>query len=74
MYKTRYGCKRMATIVFNQIVIMFIILILGVICSKTGIITEQMIERLSVLLLQVIGPIVIRPGSTTVGQNSGGIT
>ena len=59
MYKTRYGCKRMATIVFNQIVIMFIILILGVICSKTGIITEQMIERLSVLLMQVVSPVII---------------
>ncbi len=49
----------MATIVFNQIVIMFLILALGILCSKTGIITAAMIERLSVLLMQIVSPIII---------------
>ncbi len=49
----------MASIVFEQITIMFLILALGIICSKVGIITAAMIERLSVLLLQIISPIII---------------
>jgi predicted permease len=49
----------MAAIVFEQIAIMFIILAVGVVCSKSGILTASVVERLSVLLLQVIGPIVI---------------
>jgi len=49
----------MARIVFDQIAIMFLILTLGIICSKSGIITPVMIERLSVLLMQVITPLVM---------------
>lgn len=49
----------MAAIVLTQIMTMFFILAIGVVCAKSQIITEAMVERLSTLLLQVIGPIVI---------------
>jgi predicted permease len=49
----------MTTIVFEKILMMFMILALGVVCLKSGIFNAVVIRQLSIFLLQVINPIVI---------------
>ncbi len=49
---------RMQTI-FNQTIVMFILIITGIICFKTGIITKNGNKELSKLVLSVVNPIVI---------------
>lgn len=44
---------------FNQTIVMFILIITGIICFKTGIITKDGNKELSKLVLSVVNPIVI---------------
>lgn len=44
---------------FNQTVVMFILIITGIICFKTGIITKEGNRELSKLVLSVVNPLVI---------------
>ncbi len=49
----------MFSIIFNQIVKMLLILILGIICARVGLIDEKFNSKLADLLLLVINPIVV---------------
>jgi len=49
----------LSSIAFNQIVIMFIIIAIGIICYKVKLIDEVTNEKLSNLLLMLVNPIVI---------------
>ncbi|MDE5946441.1 MAG: AEC family transporter [Oscillospiraceae bacterium] len=46
-------------IIFNQTVVMFILIVTGIICFKTGIITKAGNKELSKLVLSVVNPLVI---------------
>lgn len=45
--------------IFNQTVVMFILIVTGIICYKTGIITKNGNKELSKLVLSVVNPMVI---------------
>lgn len=49
----------LAVVSFNQIMIMFIIIIVGVICYKTGLIEKETNKKLADLVLMVVNPLVI---------------
>lgn len=49
----------MATTILNQTIIMLILMIVGVICSKTGLISNDTNKELSKFVLQVVNPVVI---------------
>ncbi len=49
----------MATIVQNKVVIMFVMLLIGVLCAKIGMIDEATNRKLSSLSLMLVGPMLI---------------
>lgn len=49
----------MADIILNQTIIMMLLMLVGVLCSKTGIISSSSNRELSKFLLQVVNPVVI---------------
>lgn len=49
----------MANTILNQTVIMLILIIVGIICAKTGIISKNANKDLSAFVLQIVNPVVI---------------
>ena len=49
----------MSSVILNQTIIMLILMLAGVLCSKTGIISRQSNKDLSKFILQVVNPVVI---------------
>lgn len=49
----------MANTILNQTIIMLILIIVGIICAKTGIISKNANKDLSAFVLQVVNPVVI---------------
>ncbi|MBQ9956601.1 MAG: AEC family transporter [Ruminococcus sp.] len=49
----------MANTILNQTIIMLILIIVGIICAKTGIISKNANKDLSAFVLQIVNPVVI---------------
>ena len=49
----------MASIILNQTIIMLVLILVGILCSKTKIISQDTNRQLSSLVLQVVNPVVI---------------
>ncbi|MDE6774887.1 MAG: AEC family transporter [Ruminococcus sp.] len=49
----------MASIILNQTIIMLLLMLVGILCSRTGIISSSSNRELSKFLLQVVNPVVI---------------
>lgn len=49
----------LAYITFNQIIVIFIIIMVGFLCSKIGLINDQTNQKLSNILLMLVNPMVI---------------
>ena len=50
---------KLAQIAFHQTMIMLVIILIGVICYKKGVINEETSKRLSDILVKVVNPMVI---------------
>ena len=50
---------QLAQIAFHQTMIMLVIILIGVICYKKGVINEETSKRLSDILVKVVNPMVI---------------
>lgn len=49
----------MAGIVLNQAIIMFILILVGAICFKSGLLSKESVNQISGLVLKIVNPIVI---------------